>query len=624
MWIVGVLPIVRGAPHRELSYFSTEQIIEGSIVKIRLRGKVTRGLVVRVESLEGQKQEVKKSSFSLNKLTSRDAGTPVSRPFLRSAFEAALYHAAGAGAVLEKLTPASILKHAAKLPPAPLPKDTGNHHEVLFLSAPLEDRVAEYRALTRESLARGLSLLLIAPTIYEAGVLARDVGRGIEDRVVLIHGGLSEKKLLAAWKSAIEGTQALLIVGTPLSLSLPRHDVGTIIIERETSRAYEEDTRPFLSFKRTAELLAKNLGIRIILAATSPSTETFFRDSKREIHEYGLPRRRLAGITPRIIDTRARGGKDTGRKIFDPLSPESYELIDISQKEKVPVLIIAARRGLASVTVCDDCASVLSCARCASPLVLHRADTSRFLCHFCGTEEDASIRCRTCGGWRLTALGLGVERIAETLQKTRPTLPVYLATSDRLKLRDIPKRVEEFCTGESGVVVSTEFLVPYLPDSSTRVIVASVDSFMSIPEYRMSERIFTLLAELRSKAKDAYLIQTRAPEHKALEACVEGVSSKYMREECAEREQFGYPPCVTLVRIATHGKNAETEARQIEKALKEKHDPLVRGSRRRGEKNFYILVRHRGIWPDPSLVRFLRSLPPSVDIRINPPTLSLD
>src|SRR3989338_11650632 len=112
MWIIGVLPIARGAPHRELSYFSATRIPEGSVVRMRVRGKIAPGLVVRAEPLSEEKQGVKRNSFALNKLSAKEAGIPFSRLFLRTAFEAASYHAASTGAVIERLAPPAGLKKA--------------------------------------------------------------------------------------------------------------------------------------------------------------------------------------------------------------------------------------------------------------------------------------------------------------------------------------------------------------------------------------------------------------------------------------------------------------------------------------------------------------------------------
>ncbi len=616
MFVISVLPLTRGTPHRELSYFSPGDIPLGSIVRVKLRGKASFGLVMRVASLEEERQNLRKGSFTLNKLSPKDAGMPFSRSFLRAAFETAAYHAVSAGALLERLAPAAVLKRAGKLP-TPEERNPGQHHEVLALSASLADRIGEYRALARESLARGSSLLIIVPTILEAERLSRDVGRGIEERVRVLHGGLSEKAFTLRWGEILSSPQSMLVIGTPLALSCPRSDLSAIILERETSRAFEEDARPFFSMKRMAEYLARALEIRLILAATAPSIETAWRQHLHEIGDYGLPHRRLPGIEPRVLDAKKR----LKEKGFDPLLPEAYAVLDSSISSNTPLLILAARRGAAPLTVCDDCGTSLSCERCTSPLVLHRGDTSRFLCHVCGKEEKTSIRCRMCGGWRLTALGIGIDRIAEVLGKTRPSFSLMVASHDRVRGREVPQLVERFMQGEPQILISTEFIVPHLPDTSADVIVASLDSFMSVPEYRMNERIFSLLAELRTKAKNSYLIETRVPDHSAIRACVEGSASKFLREESEERARYGYPPTLTLLRISISGTRAKEDAETLAKTLSAKHALLLREGRRGGR--FHILLRIK-TWPDLPLLKLLRSLPQNVEVQVNPPALSLE
>src|SRR3989344_7234545 len=116
MWLIDVLPITRSALHRELTYFAKERIPEGSVVRIGLRGKKAYGLVLRAREATSEKQAVRKGSYSLQKLSMKGAGAPFSRAFLRTAFEAAAYHAASAGAVIGEVAPAAILAAGAKLP----------------------------------------------------------------------------------------------------------------------------------------------------------------------------------------------------------------------------------------------------------------------------------------------------------------------------------------------------------------------------------------------------------------------------------------------------------------------------------------------------------------------------
>lgn len=620
MWVVHVMPISKTAPHKEFAYFSASAIPDGSIIRIPMRDKKGFGLVIRSAPLEEERQGLKRGSFSLKKVSAAGAGMPLSRAFLRAAFETANYCAASVGSVLDALVPAAILKEAGSVPPA-REATRQDHFEALSYVGQAKERVEEYRRLARETLARGGSMLLLAPTLFEAKKLAREVGRGIEERTFLIHGDLSQKQFATAWRRALENTSPVLVVGTPLALALPL-PFRTIVLERDTSRGFERDERPYVPVAYAAERLAKAQGCRIIFGATVPSMRVAHRKERQEVSDLSYSPGRLWGVAPTVLDRRRKSSD--ARHAFDPLSKEAYALIDASIKEKVPVLIIAARRGLAPLTICDDCGSVHSCRTCGSALTLHGKDGRRFLCHYCGSEEDASARCRTCDSWRLTTLGISTERVAEALEQARPGLSLAVASRDTLKKKDPEEVVRAFLAGEPSVMVSTEVLIPYLPEGSCRVIVASVDSLFSIPEYRIGERVLLLLADLRAIARDTFLLQTREPQAPPIKAATEGAFLPFLREELALRATYGYPPARDIVRLTLTGRAAERDAAAIAEALSDwKPTRLIARARRTGEKRLHLLIRiPEGAWVNDRLLRFLRSLPPSVLVRVNPPVLN--
>lgn len=616
------MPVGKTAPHRELTYFSTQPLVDGSIVRIPLRDKKGYGLVIRTTPLEEEKQNLKRGSFSLKKVSPQGAGLPLSRAFLRAAFETANYCGTSVGAVIDSLTPALVLADADTLPGARAMSQE-SHFEVLSYTAPKHDRISEYRRLARETLARGASLLILAPTIYEAEELAIEVGKGIEDRTYVIHGDQSKKVQKASWSGALENTHATLVVGTALALSLPL-PFSTIVLERETSRGFERDERPFVSVAYAAERLAKALGSRIIYGSTVPSMKVAYRKERQEITDLAFSSGRLAGIQPTVIDRRRKHSEERGRQKFNPLSAEAYALIIASVREKVPVLILAARRGLSPLTICDDCGTVLTCSTCESALTLHSRDGRKFVCHFCGKEEDVALRCKKCNSWRLTTLGISVDRVAEALAEACPGVSSEVASRDTLKKKAPHSVVREFLDGTPSVMIATEVLIPYLPDESCRVIVASIDSLFSIPEYRIGERVLLLLADLRAIARDTFLLQTREPQAPAIKSAVDGMTLPFIRDELSLRIKYGYPPARDIVRITAVGRNAERDASAIAAALTDWNPTRIDARPKRpGERRIHILVRvPEGVWPDERLLRFLRSLPPSILIRINPPVLN--
>lgn len=620
MYLARIAILATGATFQELSYFTSEDLPLGSIVRVPVRGREEYGLITGCEPAGDLKQALRRSPYPIKKLPSPGPARLLSRVFLRALFSAAQYEAAPWGALIAAYTPKAVLKARTSLPEAP-PDDEregGASYEPLIFTQARGERVAEYRRLAREALARGTSMLLLAPTIAEAERFFLELSRGIEGYVELFHGALTEKRQREAWARIVSERRAMLVIGTPVALSVPRTDLRLIVLDRAGSRTYMREERPHAASARVAEAVACALGARFIMAGTIPSVEAYVRHAQGEVGDYGISSTRLAGPAPIIIDLRAHK-KEKG--VWMPLAPETLERLREEARPKRHIVVLAARRGLAPMTACDDCGTVLACPACGRNLVLHANGSRLFRCHHCAMEVSASTRCGNCGGWRLTTLGIAIDRVAETIQTAVPTVPCVVISQDRgtpaQRLKAIAKWHEE-----GGILIGTEMLLPHLPDEVDAVFVASVDSLLSVPEYTAGERVFSLLCELRSRARGPFVVQTRDPGGRVMRALESGMYGAYLKEEAADRERFGYPPMRTLVRftIETSPKETKALAAQLERAL-ERHAPVRIDvpAQTKARARAHLIVRlAAGGWVDQRLLRLIRGLPRPVSVQVDP------
>jgi primosomal protein N' len=75
------------------------------------------------------------------------------------------------------------------------------------------------------------------------------------------------------------------VIATGGFLSLPRHDLETIVVEREASRFYKIMRRPFLDVRQVAETYATKNGMRIFFADNFLRLETLYRHEEGELVE---------------------------------------------------------------------------------------------------------------------------------------------------------------------------------------------------------------------------------------------------------------------------------------------------------------------------------------------------
>lgn len=634
MYKVDVLPITKSAIKDSLSYFSSENLSEGTIVSVPVRNKDIKALVVGCISVHEDKASLKELPYSLKKLTSKKAGNFLREEFIEAATKTATYHATFVGQVLSCIIPQRILEN----PPEQKEKleepeekiiSTDTYREPYILQAPDEDRFADYKSLIRESFARKRSVFFCVPTIEDARKTSEKLEKGIEEFTFILDGSLTKKELLFMWNKALETEHPVLIIGTGMFLSIPRKDIGTIIIEKESSRAYKTISRPFVDVRIFAEKYAKLIGARLILGDIMLRTETIKRFYDHELIEYTpIKWRSLATAETTLVDMREY--KKKSEKGFRMFSDEAHAIIKELKEESSHCFIYSARRGLSPQVVCNDCGTTVTCNRCSSPVVLHEGGDARsnfFLCHTCGEKRSAAEKCKNCTGWNLVTLGVGIETIEKELKANFPNITVFKIDYDTVKNHKKAKEIAlEFYKTPGAVLLGTEMALLYLDESVDYSLVASIDSLFAIPDFRGNEKIMNILLKIRQLTQKKFVVQTRSPHEPAFEYALKGNIADFYRSEIAEREQFAYPPFVTLIKITYQGKREEVlEEMKKLKAFLVPHTVQVFPAfieTVRGKYVMHALIKaDKQTWPDTELVKKLTALPQHFLVKIDPDNL---
>ena len=343
MRLLHVIPISRAIGRETLSYFSLTDIRLGSVISVPLRKRTVPALVIGSDMVRDSKAAIKGSPWQIRKVKRAKARELFSPAFVEAAKRAAAWSATTTGAVFAHTLPQAIFSLSSGTPPGTLPaKKSPEHGDLvtpkLVFQAEEKERFIRYRSLIREEFARGVSVFFCVPTIPDAEFAAHILSKGIEPYCFLFHGSLSKQDIAKRWKEAVAMHHPLLIIATPSFLSLPRGDLGTIVLERERSRSYKLKTRPFLDTRMLAEFLAEELGSRLIMADFPLRVETLFRHKAGELDELTTLRMRLAeGPETVLIDMRQRS--HPGTKVLEVLSPELKEMLALAQTEKKKAFI---------------------------------------------------------------------------------------------------------------------------------------------------------------------------------------------------------------------------------------------------------------------------------------------
>lgn len=646
MKVVTVMPIAKGVFLEELTYFSAVAPEVGTLVKVAVRGRAIPGLVLSVVPAETVKSGLRQAGYPLKKLMFKGGSDKnsakhlFSSVFIEAVGGAARHFVAALGPTLKSVSSQIILNRYLE-PATILPVDKSDAAQVrpdrvnkIVFQGTDEDRLAFYKSLVRSEFARGASVFLVCPNALEVERAAKTLAKGINTYLLILHHKLSERDLWDNWRRALESVHPVLVIVTPTFIFLPRRDIGAIIVDRENSSGYKEMKRPYVDYRKFAEILAEAGGWKLVYGDTALRAETIFRAERGQFFAASPLKPRLFSAARQELAPVIRE-EDSADREFKALSPRLSALIAQAARRGDKTLILVGRRGLAPLILCQDCGEAVMCRRCRSPLVLHRVRTDTkggagdylLLCHKCQETRAVEERCANCGGWRLEQFGIGIERVENELKKIIPEPALFRLDSDVAKTPKQAKAVvAKFLADPQGVLLGTELALYYLAQKVDNVFVAAIDGLFTLPDFRINERLFGWLSRARLLAERQFIIQTKHPEWPIFSEVIRGGLLEFYQKEIIDRERFGYPPFKQLIKITRRGKRQEIilEMKKLEASLAS-YEPEVFPaftSEVKGQFVMHALLRlnpERG--PDEELYRFLRNLPPRFIVNVDPESI---
>ncbi len=672
MNIITVIPLSRSKVAEELMYFTSSQIQVGDVVTVPLRKKNISAIVTKIEAVEDLKSDIKRASFEIKKVDKVKSTRFFPSSFIESCRTIANYYATNTGSVIDAIVSNQILENIGKIksPLADTDKegkttnsDSLNSRQssrIFAVQGDDGDRISSWRSLIRQEFANKKSIAIYVPTIEDCNQLFASLEKGIEGYIFVLNSSLTPKKILSIWKKIAETDHSIVIIATGSFSVLPRTDIRTTIIEKENSRGWIQQKTPYLDIRHTLIENARSNNQYIYLADSLLRIETLEK-VENETYEQGSPFKwrsvslaedllvDMKTVTKEAIknsdiqnpetNTKDQTETKSGQKfgILDPsqsrfriLSNELKALIARNHVENTHLFIFALRRGHSPITACDDCGNIVTCRNCSRTVVLHTSPESGknyFMCHICGERRSADENCTACNSWRLTPLGIGIDKVSDEITSNFPDIEIFKIDADSTKTnKEIDDRLERFKNRPGSILLGTELALQYLNEKIDHIAIASLDSLFSLPDFRIQEKIMYNLVRLRAQATRSILVQTRKIDQKVFEFGLKGNLSDFYRATIDERKQYDYPPFSILIKITIEGNKDEIAKTMADVAkFLEPHEldifPAFT-STVRGKSVIHGLIKIAShAWPDAELTNKLRSLPPNVMVKINPESL---
>lgn len=456
-------------------------------------------------------------------------------------------------------------------------------------------------------LARGRQVCVLVP---EIGLTPQLVGRfraRFGESIAVLHSGLGAGERLQQWRR-IRAGEARVAVGARSALFAPFQALGLVVVDEEHDDSYKQSDGVRYNARDLAVVLAARWSAPVVLASATPSLESWHRARHGKYVMLRLPNRATARPVPivELVDmTEVPKGDDGDRPMFAPAVVTALrDTFDAGGK----AIVLYNRRGYATLLQCGSCGASFECPSCGISLTLHRAIRT-LACHYCGFKRPVPPACPACGKPELAEMGKGTERIEAVLAGLFPDIPIARMDADTTTAKGSHQRIlDAFRDGETRLLVGTQIVAKGhdFPDVHTAVVV-SADAGLRLPDFRASERTFSLLVQVAGRAgrgdvPGRVFVQTWKPDHPVLEN-LDDVET-FLEREARQRKVLRYPPWTHLVLITLEGVDrrgvshaAATLVRALRPRLPAGGDPEILGPalaampRLVGRWRFHVLIR---------------------------------
>jgi len=406
------------------------------------------------------------------------------------------------------------------------------------------------------ALAQGRGVIVLVP---EIALTPQTVGRFVDrfgDTVAVLHSQLRPGERYAEWRRLREG-EARICVGPRSAVFAPIEDLGLIVLDEEHESSYKHEGDPRYDARDVAAERARRSDAVLLLGSATPRAE-----SEHRVDASLLPSRVDGRPLPQVevLDMREQS---------QGLHAATVAALAQVRDERAKAIVLLNRRGWSNFLSCRSCGQVWSCPSCDVALVLHRAG-GFVACHHCGHRERAPERCDACSSTSVARHGAGTERLQHELAAVLDDggFPIFRLDADvaagaapagatAQEAGDesaVSALLRRFEAADCGVLIGTQMVAKGhdFPDVALGVVL-DADATLRFPDFRAEERTFALIAQLAGRVgrgrEGRVLVQTIAPQARAIVHAARHDSAGFLRGELQRRDALGYPPFSYLVRV---------------------------------------------------------------------------
>jgi primosomal protein N' (replication factor Y) len=425
-----------------------------------------------------------------------------------------------------------------------------------------------YIKLIEDVLDQGKSVIFLVPEIALSYQTLKRLNERFGDLCAVLHSTLKTSVRYGEYLRLFDG-EAKLVVGPRSAVLSPLKNIGLIIIDEENEGSYKSEENPRFHARTVSQYLAIKYDAILLLGSATPSVESWYYAKKGFFRLYSLFKRYADASLPEIdiIDC-------TKFNINKNITLPLVEEINKRLQKKEQVVLLQNRRGFSSFIKCKSCGHIFTCPRCSISLTYHKVK-DKLLCHHCGYALVVPKQCPNCKDIKLLKIGAGTQRIEDEISETFPYARIQRIDQDILKsdlnYREILDKIEN---NEVDILVGTQMIAKGFHFPNIKFVgIINADLILNIPDYKASERAFSLITQVAGRAgrvgdRGYVMIQTMNPTHYSITASRNNNYEEFYNQEIVYRKAMGMPPFYRLLRLVVRGREEKKVYDDISKIIK--------------------------------------------------------
>ncbi len=543
MYVATIIPIARGIPFDVLTYYSPSALAPGTLVSVPFGKQLIIGIVVECIALADAKSMIKQAAFSLKKIRQVLGHLSYFEHAIAALQATSTQTLAPVGAIAGAVMPQFLFEymHGEKLSDVlSVYEKKIIPYEESVVTATVNDRTDQYKRMIRSSFAAKQSVFFVAPTIRSLETWKARLEKGIQKHVVIVHSKTTKKNLRSAFSLIKTSDRPLLVFVTPGFFLIPRADLGLVIAENESSSLYKTNDRYGIDLRILIRHFCDCTNTNLTWGDTMPRFETLSR-----LHADHMPR---AYVPDKLHIVPIEHYRTV-------LPSEVMDLIRHAEKKKYRLFIYTSRKGVAPLSRCADCGTIVTCSTCELPMVLRNrmvnGESERyFVCTHCGDTLPATHLCSYCGSWNINAVAIGTESIRDEVVSLVGDTNVFAIDDD---LTPDSKEIEDMIVSiqqkKFAVVVGTTKVLPYIKGIHYTLF-PYFDRLLSTPALSTTETALRLVMEANELSSTGVIVCTRNPSFPIIKQLETQKINAIIADELKARKDLGYPPYGLLVKIS--------------------------------------------------------------------------